>query len=502
MTSDEIYKIVSEKERLASEVNRLQEEVDILKHNLKLLRKSMFGAKSEKYEDLPAEQLLFNELEVTKKEDPEQIDLIEVSAHKKKGRGVRKPFPADLPREVVIIDLPESEKMCPHDNTALKLIGEEVTEKLKVVPAKISIVVEKKKKYACPCCELHMAQAKADSILPGTIATVEILAFLFFSKYYQALPLYRLEEYFKLQGIELSRGTMASWLIKIAEKLQPIWNVLEDWVIDSGYMGIDATSMQVLKEPNRKAETKSFMWARGSPELGIVLFDYNISGSGSTAEQLMAGFSGAMQSDAHRGYNKLNNQVTRLGCMMHSRRKFYEAFVSVNKKPGLAENAIKMIKKIYKFEEAYKTQALTSEQRKVARQNEVKPYMEKFKNWCEDKKSKVPPSSPLAIAINYYLEEYEYLTKFLEDGRYEIDNGWIERGIRKFAIGRNNWMFADSVEGAKASSLFYSLSVTAKLNDKDPYEVMKAILQKISSAQTIDDYEKLAKLLVKTSNVN
>lgn len=501
MTSDEIGKIISEKERLASENICLKEEVDILKHNLKLLRKSMYGASSEKYEELGAEQLLFNELEITKKEDPEQIDLIEVAPHKKKGRGVRKPFPENLPREEVIIDLPESEKICPFDKAELKLIGEEVTEKLKVVPAKIIVLVEKKKKYACPCCEQRMAQAKVDSILPGTIATVEVLAFLFFSKYYQALPLYRLEEYFKLQGVELSRRTMASWLIKIAEKLQPVWNVLEDWVIDSGYMGIDATSMQVLKEPGRKAETKSFMWARGSPELGIVLFDYSISGSGSTAEQLVLGFGGAMQSDAHRGYNKLNDQVTRLGCMMHARRKFYEAFVSVSKKPGLAENAIKMIKKIYSFEEAYKTQALSSEQRKIARQNEVKPYMEKFKVWCEEKKPKVPASSPLGIAINYYLEEYEYLTKFLDDGRYEIDNGWIERGIRKFAIGRNNWMFADSVDGAKASSLFYSLAITAKLNDKDPYEIMKSILQKINAAKTIDDYENLAKLLVRTSTV-
>lgn len=295
---------------------------------------------------------------------------------------------------------------------------------------------------------------------------------------------------------------MASWLISVAEKLQPIWNILEDWALASGYMGIDATSVQVLKEVGRKPETKSFMWARGSPELGIVLFDYDISGGGKVAERLIAGFSGAMQSDAHRGYNRLDELIFRLGCMMHSRRKFHEAWISVQKKPGLADNALKMIKKLYKFEEAYKLQSLSAEQRYEARLKEVKPYMEKIQSWCQDKKLKVLPASPLGIAIDYYLDEYDKLTGFLSDGRYEIDNGWIERAIRKYAIGRNNWLFCDTVEGAKASSLFYSLVITAKLNDQDPFEVMVQILTELPRAETIEDFEKLAALLVRKPTLN
>lgn len=485
--------------QLKEKITYLESEVARLTHNLNLLKRDKFGSKSEKFTELPAEQLLFNEIEKEAKADtsePEQTELIEGYTRKKKGRGARKPFPAGLLREEITIDLPESEKICPKDGTPLKEIGEEVTEKLKVVPAKVIVVVEKKKKYACPCCESHMAQAKSNSILPGTIATVELVAYLIFSKFFQGLPLYRLEELMKLNGIDLKRGTMASWLIHVAEKLQPIWNILEEWALASGYMGIDATSIQVLKEDGRKPEAKSFMWARGSPELGIVLFDYDISGAGKVASRLTAGFSGALQADAHGAYNRLEKQLSLLGCMMHSRRKFHEAWISTGKKPGLAENAIKMIKKLYKFEEAYKLQSLTADHRYEARLKEVKPYMAKIYDWCIEKKSRVLPSSPLGIAINYYLDEYDNLTGFLANGRYEIDNGWIERAIRKYAIGRNNWLFCDSVEGAKASSLFYSLVITAKLNDKDPYEVLVKIMRALPLASTIDDFEALAKLLV------
>ena len=315
---------------LKEKITYLESEVARLTHNLNLLRRDKFGSKSEKIMDIPPDQLLFNEVEIEAKAAaseslPEQGELIAGYSRKKKGRGVRKPFPAELPREEVIIDLSEAEKICPKDGTALKEIGEEVTEKLKVVPAKVSVVVERKKKYACPCCESHMAQAKSNAILPGTIATVELIAFLIFSKFFQGLPLYRLEELMKLNGVDLKRGTMASWLINVAEKLQPIWNILEEWALASGYMGIDATSIQVLKEDGRKPETKSFMWARGSPELGIVLFDYDISGAGKVASRLTAGFSGALQADAHGAYNQLEKLLSLLGCMMHSRRRFEEA---------------------------------------------------------------------------------------------------------------------------------------------------------------------------------
>ena len=484
----------------AEELQHLRNENTHLKLVIEKLKYQLFGPQSEKFVTEEQEQFLFNELEkVAAEAEPEQTEFID-GYERKKGRGKKNPFPENLEREEIIIDLPDSEKYCPHDGTPLKEIGFDITEKLKCYPARIVVLVEKKIKYASSCSHGHMAQAKSNSILPGTIATPELLSFLIFSKFFQGLPFYRLEELFKLQGIDLSRTLMASWLIRVSEKLLPIWNILEEWALETGYMGIDATYVQVLKEKDRAPQTKSFMWARGSPEKGIVLFDYDVSGGGAVAKNLMQDFNGALQADAHRGYGVFEKtKILLLGCMMHARRRFHAAWLATKKQPGLAENALKMFKKLYKFEEAFKLQALTPEQRYEARLKEVKPYLEKIKSWCEDKKSRVLKESPLGNAINYFINEYTELAAFLEDGRYEIDNGWIERAIRKFAIGRNNWLFCDTVDGAKASSILYSLVITAKLNEKDPFKVMTEIFQQLPMAQTIDDYEKLAKLLVKSA---
>jgi transposase len=485
---------------ILKELQFLRHEVEHKNWVIRKLKYQIYGPQSEKMIVDEREQFIFNEIEKEAVEaEPEQTEIIE-GYERKKGRGKKKPYPEDLEREVVELDIAENEKLCPHDGTLLKEIGFETTEKLKCYPARTVVLVEKKKKYACPCCREHMAEAKANSILPKTIATPELIAYLIFSKFFQGLPLYRLEELFKLQGIELSRSKMASWLIQVAEKLQPIWNILEEWAFATRYMAIDATHVQVLKEKNRAPQTKSFMWARGSPERGIVLFDYDVSGGGAVAKKLMQDFSGTLQGDAHRGYNAIERvKIHLIGCMMHARRRFHDAWLEAKKKPGLAENALKMMKRLYKFEEAFKLQGLTNDERYEARQTEVKPYLEKMKLWCEERKNKVLKSSELGNAIHYFINEYDELAGFLKDGRYEIDNGWIERVIRKFAIGRNSWLFCDTADGAKASSLFYSLVITAKLNDKDPFEVLTEVLRQLPMANSIDDYEKLARLLVKSA---
>jgi transposase len=486
---------------LKQENQVLKTEIERLRGMILLLNRSKFGSTSERVTDLPTAQLVFNEIEkeAALLAPPDEMETI--TYDRKKGRGKKRPFPEHLPREERIIDLPESEKRCPHDGTALVEIGEEVSEKLKAVPAQFSVLVEIKKKYACPCCESHLAQAKGDSILPGTTATPELLSYLVFSKFFQALPLYRLEELFKLNGIGLKRGTMARWLIQVTDDLIPIYNLLQDQAFESKYMAIDATGVQVLKEPGRKAQAKSFMWVRGSPEKGIVLFDYDPSGGGKIAKKLMSEFQGALQADAHRGYGTLpTDGLSLLGCMMHSRRRFEEAWVLGKKVPGLAADGLASIRWLYQKEEDYKKRGLTPAERKAARDRELKPSLEVLKQWAESMIPKVPKSSPVGNALNYFVSEYAELTAFLADGRYEMDNGWIERMIRKFAIGRNNWMFCDSVPGAHASSILYSLVLTAKLNGKDPYKVMTEIFSALPRAKTAEDYERLTALLLSPEN--
>jgi transposase len=483
----------------SEDVDFLKGEVVRLNNIIRQMKRDIFGSKSEKFIPIPG-QLLFNEIEIESAQLlPAEVETITYT--RKKGRGKKKPFPDHLPREEKIIDLKPEEKFCPHDGTALKQIGEERKEKLKTIPAKMSIVLERIKKYACPCCEGYMAQPKTNSVLPGTIVTPELLSFIIFSKFFQALPLYRLEELFRLNGIELRRGTMARWLIQVKDQLMPIYNILQDMAFESGYMTIDATHVQVLKENGRKAQTKSFMWARGSPELGIVLFDYDVSGGGQVAKNLMTGFKGALQADAHKGYQALDQRdILLLGCMMHARRRFHKAWLVGGKKPGLASQALLMFKFLYEKEASYKTQSLSRERRKYFRDEEIKPSLEAILEWAKSNLDKVPKSSELGNALHYYVNEYEELSAFVADGRYEIDNGWLERTIRKFAIGRNNWLFCDTVEGAHASSILYSLVITAKLNGIDPFKAMTEIFTQLPFAKTAVDYEKLTRLLLTPPN--
>lgn len=487
-------------EEVLEENKNLKDEVKRLHHIIQLLKKDKFGSKAERYEEI-TDQLVFNEIEVEAPNSPPEKETITYTRNR--GRKKKKPIPEDVPREEKIIDIPEDEKTCPQDGTPLKCIGETITEKLKTIPAQTSVVIEKRLKYACPCCEGHVKEAKSNSILPGTIATPEILSFIIFSKFFQALPLYRLEEMYKLQGIDLKRSTMARWMIKVSEKLRPLWNILEDMMFESGYVAMDATRIQVLKEEGRRPQTKSAMWVRGSPERGIILFDYNVSEGGAIAKSLMESYEGALQADAHRGYGALDKQyLTLLGCMMHSRRRFYKAWLAAKKEKGLASEGLAMIKWLYDKEEGYRERNLTPEERKQWRDQEIAPLMEEIKKWCEYHKAKVLPQSPIGNAINYFINEYEELSAFLKDGRYEIDNGWTERQIKKYAIGRKNWVFCTTVEGAHATSVLYSIALTIKLNGKNPFDTLVRVFEELPKAKTADDYQKLVDLMLSPANTS
>ena len=477
----------------------LEKEVERLQLILRLMKKEKFGSTSERYEEI-AGQLIFNEFEKeTPPTPPTETETIKYT--RKKGRNKKRPIPENVPREEKIIDLPESEKTCPHHGTPLKCIGESSSEKLKTIPAQTSVVIERRLKYTCPCCEGMMKEAKSPSVLPGTVATAEILAFIIYSKFFQALPLYRLEEMYKLQGISLKRSTMASWMISVSKKLQPLWNLLEETMLSTSYVTIDATRVQVLKEPGRKAKSKSAMWVRGSPEKGIVLFDYSVSEGGEIARSLMSGYEGALQADAHRGYGALEKQsITLLGCMMHARRRFYKAWIAAKKAEGLASEGLSMLRWLYKKEESYKDKKLTPEERKHWRDQEIAPSMEEIKKWCIHHKPTVLPTSPIGNAINYFINEYDELSGFLKDGRYEIDNGWVERQIKKYAIGRKNWVFCDTVPGAHATSLLYSVALTIKLNGKNPFDVLVKIFEELPKAETVDDYQELVDLMLSPSD--
>jgi transposase/cell division protein FtsB len=490
---------------LADQVKAYQDENNWLKEQIMELKRNRFGKKSERFETTE-QGCLFNEAEIeSQKPDPtddeEETDTtreVEVKGHTKKIRGHRKALPENLLREIVKVELPLDEQFDDEGNT-LKVIGWEVSEKLKYEPAKVSVIQYQRAKYGVDQGDYVKTAPPVPAIIPKGNATPELLSAIVVAKYGDGLPLYRMEDFFRRHDIEISRQTMARWMIKVAEACGPIFNVLSSKWIKSFYVALDETKVQVLKENGRKAESDSWMVVRSTPfgEKKVVLFDYRVSRGTDTINQILSGYQGYMQVDGLSSYDGAakDSNVTRLGCAMHARRRFEKAFVNgVKSGKSLGEVGLKYFKVIYDLEEELRDQSI--QERARVRIEKAKPVWEEVKAWAEKKKGKVPKQSQISGALNYLLNEYEFLTNYLLDGRLEIDNGFTERAIRKFAIGRNNWLFSDTEDGANASVLLYSLVVTAKVNGVNPYKALVQLFAQLPFAKNEEDYTRLAELIL------
>lgn len=477
-----------------------EEEISRLHEMLAELKRHRFGKKSERWES--SEQLVFNEAEVeSKKPAPvsdEDETEIKVSAHTKRVRGHRRALPDNLEREEIIVELPESERFA-EDGSPLKVIGYETSEKLSYEPSKTKVIVYRRAKYGVDSGDYVKTAAPLPAIIPKGIATAELLASVVVEKYGYGMPLYRQEYKFDQMGVDLTRQTMARWVVKSSEACMPVWNVLCDRLLESFYVSCDETHTQVLKENGKTAESKSWMWVRCVPigKNKIVLFDYDPHRSAEVAKRLLSEFKGFLQVDGFSSYNILEKDIEliRIGCNMHGRR-YFEKALTVGAKAGLslAEVAMRFYKQLYDHEEEIRS--LPLDERHKLRQEIQVPIWDEFKIWVDGNHSKVPPRSKIGEAFKYFRSEYEYLTGYLKDGRLEMDNGFAERAIRKFAIGRNNWMFSDTEAGAHASAMFYSLLCTAKVNDVNIYEAMKYLFNQIPKAKSIEDYERLADVIM------
>jgi transposase len=496
-------------EKSAEREARFAAEAEWLKEQLLSLQRQKFGRKSERWESEEQGLLLFNEAELCAKNaenagKDEEDEVIEVKGFKRR-RGKRKPLPDHLPRRIKTIELPESERFAP-DGTPLKVIGKEVSEKLMYEPARMEVIQYHRLRYGIDAGEPVKTAPPEPSIIPKGIATPSLLSGIITHKFADGLPLYRQEEMFGRSGVELSRGSMGRWIVKAAESCMPIWNILEERLMGRDYVSCDETHTQVLKEKGRAASSQSWMWVRATPfgKEKIVLFDYDPHRSGAVAKRLLSEMKGYLQVDGYDSYNGIEKQqgIVRIGCNMHGRRGFEKAFKEGSKSgKGLSEQGLRYYQRLYDLEEKCKVEAMTPSERNEHRKEKATPIWDEMKTWAEAGVEKVPPKSRIGMAFTYFLNEYEYLRGYLQDGRLEMDNGFVERAIRKFGIGRNNWMFSDTVEGAQASALFYSLVVTAKINEVNPYAALREIFERVPASRTIEDYERLADLLLSpTSN--
>jgi transposase len=502
---EEIEGLRSLHARDEEKIDFLGSEIERLRELLVKLQKQAFGPKGERWEAEEQGKLVFNEAEVeAAKHEPEAEDEKEVTVgpYKKKIRGHRKPLPEHLPREIVVLELSPQERVDEHGNE-LKVVGKEISEKLSYEPAKVSVIEYHRLRYGYDSGEPVKTAPPVPSIIPKGIVTPSLLAAIVTAKYADGLPLYRQEEIFLRQAIELSRTSMARWIVQAAEAARPLWNILEEWLLAKPYVAADETHVQVLKEKGRKAQTKSWMWLRTNPwdKERIVLFDYDPHRTKDVAKRLFTGYAGILQCDGYGSYDVLekNPGLIRIGCNMHGRRKFRAAADGSTKSKPLAAQALKYYRLLYAVEEEIKD--LSPEEKYRIRQEKAVPIWEEFRAWAEEKNKRVPRKTSIGDAFYYFLNEYKYLIGYLTDGRLNIDNGEAERKIKYFAIGRKNWLFSDTPEGANASALFYSFVVTAKANGVNPYEALKKIFAELPLAATIDDFERLAGILLGTTSL-
>ena len=329
-------------------------------------------------------------------------------------------------------------------------------------------------------------------------ARVQLLAWLLVAKYADALPLYRLEGILKRHGGRISRTTMANWIIRLGDVFKPLLNLLREHQLGADYLQADETRLQVLKETGKAAQSDKWMWLirGGPPDQPVVLYEYDASRGEAVPLRLLEGFCGMLQTDGYAGYNKVccENGITRIGCWDHARRKFVEASKAAPvKKRGQpvskADMALSKIRKLYAIEQ--RIADLEPAEKTRQRQQLAGPVLEDLKAWLEKNRTRVPKDSLTYKAMKYTLNQWERLTGYCADGRLTISNALAENAIRPFAIGRKNWLFADTPRGARASASVYSLIETTKTNSLELFVYLHYVLQHIGAAETVEQIEAL-----------
>jgi transposase len=474
---------------------QLQSKVIILQEQLNLALARRYAASSEKI--APDQIRLFNEAEVDAEAQavvPSQDMEISVPAHTRKKRG-RKKLPEALPRVEVVHELADSERSCPHDGKPLAEIGEVTSEQLDIVPAIIQVIRHIRKQYACSCGQCIKTAPLPPQPIPKGLASPGLLAHITVSKYQDALPLYRQETILSRIGVDLPRATLANWMIQAGSLVQPLINLLRDRLLSYDILQMDETPVQVLKEPGKSAQSKSYLWLQrgGPPDQPVVLYDYDPGRGAGVPKRLLDGFKGYLQTDGYDGYNAVVavNGLVHVGCMAHARRKFSEAVKAQGKKSqrGKAHRGLAFIQKLYRVEKQART--LTSEDRYAHRQQQAQPILDALRAWLDAALPQAPPTSATGKALNYLHNEWDKLIRYLADGRLEIDNNGAENAIRPFVLGRKNWLFSTSVKGVEASANLYSLIETAKANALEPYAYLRHLFTELPKAETVEAIEAL-----------
>ena len=480
----------------------LTQERDNLKDEVALLRKKLFGSSSEKRTlDIPGQLNLFNEAEMEQDPAAAEAEELEASIPDKTGKK-RKARTTDaerfkgIPVQKKYLDLADGEKVCPVCNTALEEIGEEfVRRELVFIPAKLKLYEYYSKNSTGPECSkryLPVIKKGKDGkphMLYG-MASAGTVAWVMYQKFCNGLPYCRQEKDWKQYGAAITRATMANWVIHNSEAFfLPMYEYFHRKLLERGFAMADETPLQVLHEPGRRAQTKSYMWLFRSGEDGgppIILYKYSETRAGDNAVDFLHGFKGYLMCDGYSGYNKIPD-AKRTACWAHIRRYLTDA-IPKGKELDYAQPSVQgimYINQLFHLEDVIKAKYTSFDAIKKARLEKEKPIVEGFLSWL-DKQSPVR-GSRMDKAVTYIQNRRSYLTTYLEDGRCSFSNNLSEIAIRPFTVGRKNWLFCDTPNGAQASAVVYTMVEMAKANGVNVYHYLTYLLEKLPNEKMSDE---------------
>lgn len=489
--------LLSEKDELIEKksgvIAQQKQRIKFLEEYLRLEKAKRFASSSEKTPSGQGE--LFNEVEVLADPEPESPST-KPSEETKKAKTGRKPFSKNIPRHQVYAYLSDAEK-----EGAIDTFFAKVREELDIIPAQVQILeyMQEKAVFTDDTGRKHLKAAEVNKHpIPKAMGSVNLMTYIIIAKYSDGLPLYRLENIIKRYGGDLSRATLANWVVALSKQVQPLINLLREHQHSGSLIMADETRVQVLKEPNYSPTGDKYMWVTlgGPPTEQSVLFDYDPSRGKEVPLRLLDGFkSGYLQTDGYAGYNEVcrTHKLIHLGCWDHARRKFKEAEKVQPKKNKVkaskADRALGYINTLYRIERQIKL--LSDSEKLVVRQQRAIPVLDKLKTWLDINRPKVAKDSLTGKAMTYLHNQWDKLVVYCTDGRLSISNILAENAIRPFAVGRKAWLFSDSPAGAHASAAHYSLIETAKLHKLEPYTYLNAVFKALPYAETAEDIEAL-----------
>jgi transposase len=472
-------------EALKAEVRNLRQRVAMFEEQYRLDQAKRYAPSQDQP---PAEELpLFNEAEHERQRARYQPAA--AAKPKKSGQangGGRRPLPKDLPRETRVHELAESEQVCDCCGGALHVVDTEVTETAEQIPARVYVVEHYRRRYACRDCDGGVERAPAPKApIPGAQAGPNLLAAVVAGKYVESMPLYRQAAFYQRHGLELDRQTLGRWAVRAGELVQPLIDRFHALLLTGPVIHADESRLQVLKEAGRSAKQKSTMWvyASGGGDPPIRIYQYQPNTSSEHPRRFLDGFTGYLQSDGFSGYDALARaqpQLTGVGCWAHARRKFVDVQKAGGDETGDGEAAwfVARIGELYAIERD--CAEVDADERYRRRQAKARPILDAIGERLAGLNG-VPPKTLLGKALTYTRRQWPSLVRYIDSGHTAIDNNTAERAIKPFVIGRKNWLFSNSANGAHASAALYSVVETAKANGVEPYAYLAHVFHELAN---------------------